>query len=92
MEGVSGLDSELEDSCRLTARRCSRCHDIERVLYVRVRDPGHWSRYVDRMRRMPGSGISVEEGEIILRCVVYRSFGHRGLRILDASPSDSPAR
>jgi len=89
MEGVTGHGPDIERACELTAQRCTRCHGIERVLFARVSHPMHWERYVERMRRMPGSGISEQEAAIILRCVVYRSFGHRGLRILDAPPGPS---
>jgi hypothetical protein len=38
------------------------------------------------MRRMRGSGISLQDGDVIQRCLVVRSFGAAGLRELDEGP------
>ena len=85
MEGMSGQDTAIEQACELTARRCTTCHDLDRVLAFRPADPVTWELYVGRMRRMRGSGISHREGDTILRCLVYRSFGADGLRDLEPS-------
>lgn len=84
MAGVSPPQRAIEESCRLTAVRCTACHDIDRVLAVRPAEPLQWEQTIARMRRMRGSGISRPDGDAILRCLVYRSFGARGLRDLDA--------
>jgi len=42
---------------------------------ARVSRPIHWVRYVDRMRRQPESGIAPDEAPVIVRCLIYRSFG-----------------
>jgi hypothetical protein len=66
---------EIHAACRLAVQRCTRCHPIERVLLARVESPQHWEYYVARMRRQPRSGISEEDGRVIARCLVARSFG-----------------
>jgi hypothetical protein len=66
---------EIAEACDLAARRCSRCHPIERLLLARVTSPAHWAYYVERMRHQPESGISEGEGKIIVRCLVFHSFG-----------------
>jgi hypothetical protein len=67
--------AEIREACALTSSKCSRCHTIDRVLVVQVTSPRQWETYVARMRRMSGSGISEAEGQVIVRCLVYRSFG-----------------
>jgi hypothetical protein len=71
---------DIRSACDLAARRCSRCHPIERLLLAQVGRPEHWAQYVERMRRQPESGISEPDGETITRCLVYRSFGAGGLQ------------
>ena len=60
----------LRASCELATHRCSRCHPIERVLVTTVRDRHAWESYVERMRLMPGSGISIEDAPRITNCLV----------------------
>lgn len=55
------------------AQRCSRCHLLDRVLSAGVNDMEHWRRYVDRMRMMQNSGISVEDTGPILRYLQYHT-------------------
>ena len=73
---------EIAQACDLTSRRCSRCHPLERLLIAHVTRPSSWEWYVDRMRHQPESGISEDEGRIIVRCLVFHSFGPQGLRSL----------
>jgi hypothetical protein len=73
--GVNGADRSLERACRLTERRCSRCHTLDRVINARVSDPADWEAYVSRMRRTPGSGILAQDQEPLLRCLLHHSFG-----------------
>ena len=85
MDGMSGPDPATRAGCQLTARRCTACHDIDRVLAVHPADPLQWQQTIGKMRRMRGSGISDGDGHAILRCLVFRSFGAEGLRDLDAA-------
>jgi len=80
VEGLSPAPpAHVAAGCELATRRCTRCHPVERLLHARVRTPEHWKRYVARMRLMPGSGISAPDGDQILSCLVFRSFGADGL-------------
>jgi hypothetical protein len=54
--------------------RCSSCHDPGRVHHRRA-DRDEWREIVDRMRRMPQSGISPREAEIILDYLVSLGEG-----------------
>ncbi len=49
------------------AHRCSKCHSLSRPLDSGIDDDEYWKRYVERMRRMPSSGISHEDEVPILR-------------------------
>jgi len=82
LAGTVAPPAEVADACALTARRCSRCHTIERVLQTNVTEPSAWEDYVHRMRLMPASGIPADEEAVITRCLTYRSFGDRGLAAL----------
>ena len=54
------------------------------MLVIHPTEPVQWQQTISRMRRMRGSGISQPDGDAILRCLVYRSFGAGGLQSLDA--------
>jgi hypothetical protein len=68
---VSGFPEEMQDAYRVFEFRCSRCHTLARPLNARIDDPEHWVRYVRRMRRQSGSGIDAENGEVILKFLLY---------------------
>jgi hypothetical protein len=72
---VVGAPPVIRADCELTADRCSRCHTLDRVVTAPATDPEYWRIYVHRMRLNPGSGISPDEEDPILHCLVYRSFG-----------------
>ena len=54
--------------------RCSKCHSLARPLNSGIIDDGYWKLYVARMRRQPGSGISLEDTDQILRFLHYYSM------------------
>jgi ferredoxin-NADP reductase len=56
---------DLHGSEALVQQRCSRCHTLDRVLGAR-KDAQGWLATVDRMRRLPGSGIPESEVKVIL--------------------------
>lgn len=49
------------------AQRCSKCHSLARPLESGIDSDEYWRMYVERMRRQPGSGISVADTVPILR-------------------------
>jgi hypothetical protein len=55
------------------AQKCSKCHSLSRPLNSGITDDEHWTAYVERMRRQPGSGISREDAAPILRFLHYWS-------------------
>lgn len=46
-------------------RRCSKCHNLDRIAGAR-KDARGWLATVNRMRALPGSGISEEDSRIIV--------------------------
>jgi hypothetical protein len=65
------LPEDLRDDYALFARRCSKCHSLARPLNAGITDDSQWVMYVNRMRRQPGSGISLADQERILRFLRY---------------------
>lgn len=57
----------------LFAARCSKCHSLARPLGSGITDDAYWAKYVERMRRQPGSGISPADTTAILRFLHYYS-------------------
>lgn len=74
---VATVPTALRDDYELFARRCSRCHSLSRPLNARIDSPTHWSEYVTRMRRMPGSGIAPDEVPALLRFLTWYSAARR---------------
>jgi hypothetical protein len=75
---VGELPKGLEDEYHVFAVNCSKCHGIERALTSPVNDRGHWERYVGRMMRTPGSGISAQEAPSILAFLFWYSDKRSG--------------
>src|SRR5580704_13926173 len=59
--GAARIDLETAEA--LTQKRCSRCHALDRVLGAR-KDARGWLATIDRMRALPGSGISEPDAKI----------------------------
>jgi ferredoxin-NADP reductase/cytochrome c2 len=62
---VPPVTMDLNQASDLMQKRCSRCHNLDRVIGARKDAPG-WLATVNRMRAMPGAGIS----EIDARTIV----------------------
>lgn len=71
--------ADIAPACELAARRCSRCHSLDRITRARITEPEDWQRYVHKMRLMPASGIPPVEEPTIARCLVFRVAGNAGL-------------
>ncbi len=76
----SRLPPEVRADYVLFAQKCSKCHSLARPLQSGIEDDVFWRHYVDRMRAMPGSGISEEDAERILRFLHYFSAEQRKRR------------
>ena len=78
---------DIREGCEVADHRCSRCHSADRIVEVRASDPKELETLVRRMRQKPESDISAIDQPVIVRCLVYRSFGQPGLDQL-APPAD----
>ena len=63
----STLPATVQDDYDVFAQRCSKCHSLSRPLDSGIDDDEYWQAYVARMRRMPASGISAGDEQVILR-------------------------
>jgi hypothetical protein len=61
------VPSELAGDFECFAVHCSKCHSLSRPLNAPITSVEHWDRYVARMARTPGSGISHKDAPSILR-------------------------
>ena len=68
---VSAYPAEIREAYGVFEYRCSRCHSLARPLNAQISDTGFWGDYVERMRRMPGSGINPQDARTILKFLVY---------------------
>jgi hypothetical protein len=77
---TEGLDptkmpEEVRDDYALFAHKCSKCHSLARPLHSGITGDEYWAEYVERMRRQPGSDITIEDTVPILRFLHYLSTG-----------------
>lgn len=70
---VSGYPADMKEGYELFASRCSKCHSLARPINSDYALPEEWSRYVKRMMRKPGSGISPKDGKKIYEFLTYDS-------------------
>lgn len=77
---VSGQSQQFREDYAVFANRCSKCHGLVRPLHLASQQTSdeYWERYVERMRRQPGSGISPEDGVAVRRFLhVYSRLSRR---------------
>jgi ferredoxin-NADP reductase len=63
---------DLNQTGDLMQKRCSKCHNLDRVVGAR-KDAEGWRKTVDRMRAMPAAGIPEAEGRAIVSYLVSQS-------------------
>ncbi len=91
-----GLDaSKLPENIRadyaVFETRCSKCHSLARPLTSGITDDEQWVRYVNRMRRQQGSGISYQDQDRILRFLRYYAAELRRKEAEKSAPPASPS-
>ncbi|HYL35626.1 MAG TPA: photosystem P840 reaction-center cytochrome c-551, partial [Bryobacteraceae bacterium] len=62
---VPPVTIDLNQASDLMQKRCSKCHTLDRVVGARKDAPG-WLATVDRMRDMPGAGISEADAQTVV--------------------------
>ena len=68
---IRAAPADVQDAYKVFSYRCSKCHSLSRPLNARVWTAQHWDRYVERMRRMPTSGITPADAQKILTFLHY---------------------
>ena len=70
---ISKYPAALKDNYEMFSQKCTQCHKLSRPINCDYVLPDEWSRYVKRMMRKPGSGISSGDGKQIWEFLVYDS-------------------
>lgn len=70
---VAGYPEENRGQYKLFKSRCGKCHTPARAVNSSLALPDEWERYIKRMMRKPGSGISPEDGKRIYEFLKYDS-------------------
>jgi hypothetical protein len=78
--GESRLPEAMRPDYQVFAQRCSKCHSLGRPLQSGIADDEYWKRYVERMRRQAGSGISLADEAPILRFLHFYSVEEKRRR------------
>src|SRR5579871_6275068 len=63
---------DLNQASDLTQKRCAKCHNLDRVVGAR-KDAQGWVATVDRMRAIPGAGISEADARTIVSYLVSQT-------------------
>lgn len=64
--------SEVRAACALTEQKCTRCHPIGKIFAIDAQGREEWEPIVDRMRRISASSITMEDAQVVLRCLEQR--------------------
>lgn len=70
---VSKYPADQQTNYKAFASRCAKCHTLARPINSSFALPDEWERYIKRMMRKPGSGISSEDGKKIFEFLKYDS-------------------
>ena len=67
---VSEYPEEMQTLYALFTRRCSRCHTVARPINSNF-TAEEWRKYVLKMMRKPGSGLTPKTAEQIIKFLTY---------------------
>jgi cytochrome c5 len=70
---VSKYPDGIKENYEVFSTKCSQCHKLSRPINSDYAVPEEWSRYIKRMMRKPGSGISPGDGKKIFDFLAYDS-------------------
>ena len=89
---ISKYPAALKDNYDLFSQKCTQCHKLSRPINSDYCLPSEWSRYVKRMMRKPGSGISAAEAKQIYEFLAYDSSVRKktavDAKLAAAAPAD----
>lgn len=86
--GTTAMSSGPLTGCEIVERKCSRCHETERIPTIRASSPRQVASLVKRMRHKRGSGINPAQGQLITQCIIKRKFGQDVLDAFREGPTD----
>lgn len=69
---VTTYPPKMQEAYELFARKCSRCHTIARPINSTFA-AAEWRKYVYKMMRKPGSGLTPKTAEEIIKFLIYDS-------------------
>ncbi len=84
---VASAPPDVRAGYEVFKQRCSKCHSLARPLASGIDDDQAWDRYVERMRLMPGSGISLSDKAQILVFLHYYALDLRKRRAAREAPT-----
>ena len=87
---VSKYPEGIKDDYEVFSQKCSQCHRLSRPINSDYALPDEWSRYIKRMMRKPGSGISAGEGKKIYDFLVYDSSARKKAMVEEKLSKASP--
>lgn len=70
---VSKYSPDMQAGYKVFASRCAKCHTAARAINSDFALDEEWERYVKRMMRKPGSGITAADGKQIFEFLAYDS-------------------
>ena len=69
---VTAYPPKMQEAYELFARKCSRCHTVARPINSTFTSE-EWRKYVYKMMKKPGSGLTQKTTEQIIEFLVYDS-------------------
>jgi hypothetical protein len=69
---VSNYPPEMQERYKLFERKCSRCHTLARPINSTFVGEA-WRKYVYKMMRKPGSGLTPKTADTIIEFLIYDS-------------------
>ncbi len=92
---ISKYPQGIKDNYEVFSQKCTQCHKLSRPINCDYVMPDEWSRYVKRMMRKPGSGISTSEAKSIYEFLVFDSSVRKKAqldeRLVAAKPEEKTA-
>jgi hypothetical protein len=67
---VTAYSAKMQEAYELFTNKCSRCHTVARPINSTFM-PEEWRKYVYKMMRKPGSGLTPKTAEEIIRFLIY---------------------
>ena len=67
---VTAYPAKMQEAYKLFTNKCSRCHTVARPINSTFM-PEEWRKYVYKMMRKPGSGLTPKTAEEIIRFLIY---------------------